>query len=59
MQSRGDSASTKNNTKRSEKPMAFRTASLTVRSRIEIAMVFPVTRSKVKNTTLPIVVISA
>src|SRR6266851_4942384 len=50
-----DSARTKKRTARPEKPMAFRTASSEVRSRTEIAMVLPVTKSSVKKTTLPMV----
>ena len=37
--------------------MALKTASSEVRSRTEIAMVLPVTRRRVKNTTVPIVTI--
>ena len=43
--------STKKSTARSEKPMAFSTASSAVRSRTEMAIVLPVTSSSVKNTT--------
>src|SRR6202790_3344693 len=50
-----DSARTKKSTKRSVNPIAFSTASSPVRSRTEIAMVLPVTSSKVKKTTLPMV----
>ncbi len=39
--------------------MAFSTASSRVRSRTAMAMVLPVTRSSVKNTTLPIVIMSS
>ena len=52
-----DSAMTKNNTKRSENPTAFKTASSPVRSRTAMAMVLPVISSKVKKTTLPMVMI--
>ena len=38
--------------------MAFSTANSPTRSRTEIAIVFPVTSSKVKNTTPPIVKIN-
>ena len=37
--------------------MAFSTASSRVRSRTAMAMVLPVTRSRVKNTTLPTLII--
>ena len=49
-----DSASTRPSTKRSEKPTVLSTASSPVRSRTAMAMVLPVTSSRVKNTTAPI-----
>ena len=50
-----DSARTKKRMERSLKPMALRTASSPMRSRTEMAMVLPVTSSRVKKTTVPMV----
>ena len=49
------SASTKKRIRRSLKPMALSVPSSLMRSRTEMAMVFPVTSSKVKKTTAPMV----
>ena len=51
------SAITIASTKSPEKPTAFSTASSRVRSRTAMAIVLPVTRRSVKNTTLPTVII--
>src|SRR6185312_10000992 len=52
-----DSLKMNPSTARSEKPIAFRMAISGVRSRTEMAMVFPVTSNKVKKTTVPMLTI--